>query len=96
MIEAAPVTAASGRPPPIDLPETSRSGASTVVVLDRPHLPRPPDAGLHLVVDVEDAVLAAELGQAPQVVGGHRQEAALTLDGLEHDARNTWPGRPRP
>ena len=80
------MTAASGRPPPIDLPETSRSGRDAVVVLDRPHLPRAPDARLHLVVDVEDPVLAAQLREAQQVVGRHRQEAALTLDGLEHDA----------
>ena len=32
-----------------------------LVVLDRPHLPRAPDARLDLVVDVEDPVLAADL-----------------------------------
>ena len=52
---ARPVTAASGRPPPSDLPLTSRSGCD-VVVLDRPDGPGAPDARLHLVVDVEDAV----------------------------------------
>ena len=31
------------------------------VVLDRPDRPSPPDAGLHLVVDVEDPVLLADL-----------------------------------
>ncbi len=60
----------------------------SVVVLDRPHLPRAPHARLNLVVDVEDPVLAADLGQALQVVGRHRQEAALALDGLEHGARD--------
>ena len=55
-----------------------------VVVLDRPHLSRPADAGLHLVVDVEDPVLVAELQQAQQVVARHRQEAALPLHRLEH------------
>jgi hypothetical protein len=29
MIDAGPVTAASGRPPPSDLPETSRSGCAS-------------------------------------------------------------------
>ena len=48
-------------------------GLDAVVVLDRPHLPGAPDARLHLVVDVEDPVLAAELVQAPQVVGRHRR-----------------------
>ena len=61
-------------------------GRDTLVVLDRPHLPGPPHAGLHLVVDEEDAVLAADLGQPQQVVGRHREEAALSLHRLEHDA----------
>ena len=71
-------------------------GRDAVVVLDRPHLPGPPDTRLHLVVDVEDPVLAADLEQAPQVVGRHRQEAALALDGLEHDAGDGGRDRPRP
>ncbi len=61
---ARPVTAASGSPPPIDFPETSRSGSTPVVVLDRPHLPGAADARLHLVVDVEDPVLTTQLQQA--------------------------------
>ena len=38
-------------------------GLDVVVVLDRPHLPGPPDARLHLVVDVQDPVLAADLSR---------------------------------
>ncbi len=85
MTSARPVTAASGRPPPSDLPETSRSG-SHAVVLDRPDRPGAADSGLHLVVDVEDAVLVAELLQAPGEVGRHDDEPALALHGLEDDA----------
>ena len=63
-------------------------GLDVVVVLDRPHLPRPSDAGLDLVVDVEDPVLAAQLGQPGRVVGRHLDEPALALDGLEQHARD--------
>ena len=66
MISARPVTAASGSPPPSDLPETSEIGLDPLVVLDRPHRAGPPHAGLHLVGDVEDPVLAAELGEPRQ------------------------------
>ena len=56
------------------------------VVLDRPDRPRTPDARLHLVVHVEDAALAAELGEAPREVAGHVDEAAFALHRLEDDA----------
>ena len=57
-----------------------------VVSLDSPDRPRAPDAGLHLVIDVEDAVLAAERRQPGREIGRHRDEAALALHGLENDA----------
>ena len=56
------------------------------VVLDRPHRPGAPDAGLDLVVDVEDPVRGAQLLQPPREVERHRDEAALALHRLEHDA----------
>ena len=63
-------------------------GLDAVVVLDRPHRPGTADPGLHLVVDVQDPVRAAELLQACRVVGRHRDEPALPLNRLEHDARD--------
>ena len=60
----------------------------SLVVLDRPHRPRPGAARLDLVVHVEDPVLAAERLEAGRVVRGHRDEAALALHRLEHDARD--------
>ena len=57
-----------------------------VVALDRPHGAGTPDAGLHLVVHVEDPVLPAEGREPRREVGRHRNEAALALNGLEHDA----------
>ena len=68
------------------LPRDEQVGLDAVEVLDRPHLPRPADAGLHLVVDVEDPVLAAELLQPRQVVGRHGEKPAFALHRLEHDA----------
>src|SRR5439155_23363741 len=56
------------------------------VVLDRPHGPGASDAGLNLVVDVEDPVLFADLLQPARKVDGHVHEAAFTLHRLEHDA----------
>ena len=88
MISARPVTAASGRPPPIDLPRDEQVGLDVLVVLDRPHPTRAADTRLHLVVDEEDPVLAAQLRKTSREVGRHRDEAALALDGLEHDARD--------
>ena len=55
-------------------------------MLDRPDAPCSPDAGLHLVVDVEDPVLGAQLRQSGREICRHRDEAAFALDGLEHDA----------
>ena len=85
MISARPVTAASGSPPPSDLPETSRSG-STPLHLDRPHRPGPTDARLHLVRDEDDLVTVAQLAEPGEVVVRHRNEAPFALHGLEHDA----------
>ena len=47
------------------LPEDGQVRLGARVLLDRPHRPRAPDAGLHLVVHPQDPVLAAELLQAP-------------------------------
>ncbi len=54
------------------------------VVLDRPDGPGAAAAGLHLVVDVEDPVRVEQLLKPPREIGRHRDEAALSLDGLEH------------
>ena len=56
------------------------------VVLDRPQRPGAADAGLHLVVDVEDPVLARRSPAARREVGRHGDEAALALHRLEHHA----------
>ena len=81
------VTAAKGRPPPSDFPETSRSGATPLC--STAHIrPVRPYAPLHLVCDEENPVRVAEPAQPPQVVARHRDEAALALHGLEHDARD--------
>ena len=59
MSSARPVTPAIGMPPPIDLPHTHEVGLDAVV-LDAGRRAGAAHAGLHLVVDVEDAVLLAE------------------------------------
>src|SRR5438128_384876 len=41
-----------------------------------------------LVVDIQDPVLPAELLQLARELGRHRDEAALALHRLEHDARD--------
>ncbi len=56
--------------------------------LDRPERARPSAPGLHLVVDVEDAVRVAALLQRDDELGRHRDEAAFALHRLEHDARD--------
>ena len=43
------------------------------------------EAGLDLVGDEQDAVLAAELDERRQVARAGDDEAALALDGLDHD-----------
>ena len=42
-------------------------------------------AGLHLVADEDDAVLARDLAQALHPLDRRHDEPALALDGLEHD-----------
>src|SRR5204863_4462175 len=69
------------------LPRNDKVGLDAEV-LDRPDGARPPDPRLHLVRDVEDAVLAAECAQSLEEVPRHRDEAAFALYGLEHDARD--------
>ena len=86
MIEAAPGDRRKRKAAADRLAGHEQVGRGAVVVLDRPHLPCAPHARLHLVVDIENPVLAADLEQAPQVVGRHRQEAALSLDRFQHDA----------
>ena len=61
------------------------------VVLDRPDGPGAADAGLHLVVDVDGSVLAAELQQPRGEVLGQRDEPAFALHGLDDDARDLVP-----
>src|SRR6185437_4586406 len=57
-------------------------------VRDRPHRTGAPNPRLHLVGDVEDGVLAAERAQALEELARHRDEPALALHRLEHDARD--------
>ena len=54
--------------------------------LDRPDGAGAAAAGLHLVGDVEDPVLVAELAQRLHELGRHRDEPAFALHGLEHEA----------
>ena len=56
------------------------------VVLDGPDRAGAADARLHLVVDVEGAVLVAQLEQAGREVVGQRDEPALALHRLDDDA----------
>ena len=70
-----------------------RAGRARRLVLDRPDAAGAADAALHLVVDVEDPVLRADREPLGEVVR-HRDEAALALHGLEHDAGD-GPGRRR-
>ncbi len=88
------MTAASGSPPPSDLPgdEQVRLGA---VVLDRPDRAGAADSRLHLVVDVERSVLAAELEQPGGEVLGQRDEPAFALHGLDDDAPDLVLGEER-
>ena len=69
------------------LPGNEQIGRNAAV-LDCPHRPRPPHARLHLVCDEENPVRVADLAEMRQVIAGHRDEAALALHGLEHDARD--------
>ena len=55
-------------------------------VLDRPDGAGAPAAGLHLVGDVDDPVPLAELLQRADELGRHRDEPALALHRLEHEA----------
>ena len=57
-----------------------------VQVLDCPGQPCPSTAGLHLVGDIENPVLLADPLQRLDEFGRHRDEAALALHRLEHDA----------
>ncbi len=53
-------------------------------------------AGLHLVEDQQQPVAVAELAHSPQVAGVGGHDAALALDGLEHDGDGPRRDRRRP
>src|ERR1700730_12541603 len=55
-------------------------------MLDREHLSRATEAGLHLVRDQRDLVLSAELAKGWQEIGRRYDEAALALHRLDEDA----------
>ena len=57
-------------------------------LLDRPDRAGAAAAGLHFVVDVHDPVLVADPAQRLHELRRHRDEAALALHRLEHDARH--------
>jgi hypothetical protein len=82
-----PVTPASGQPAAERLAGDDQVGLDAIV-LDRPHRPGAPATGLHLVVDIEDLVPVAMLFQRVHEFRRHRNEAALTLHGLQHEARD--------
>jgi ParB family chromosome partitioning protein len=84
MIEALPVTAAMGRPPPEALGHAGEVGGD-VVVLHGEELAGAGEAGLHLVGDEHDAVVVAQGPEGAHEVGGGLVEAALALHGLEDD-----------
>ena len=84
MISALPITPESGSPIAIDLAIVIRSG-SIAVVLDREQLAGAREARLHLVDDHHDPVLVAEPANAVEELLRRDDEAALALDGLEHD-----------
>jgi hypothetical protein len=54
-------------------------------VLDPPELARAAEAGLHLVDDQDDAVVAAELAHTREELRRRDDEAALALHRLDHD-----------
>ncbi len=62
-----PTSAAIGRPFPMGLPSTTRSG-SDFVALEAPPAARTPESGLHLIGEVERAV-------GPGPFGGHLEQA---------------------
>ena len=66
-----------------------------VPVLDRPHFPGSPGAGLDLVGDEQDAVLVAQLAEALHEAVFGDDVAALALDRLEEDRRDLV-GRDQP
>ena len=84
MISALPITPESGRPAAIDFATRHQVGLD-VVVLDPPHLSGAAVAGLHLVDDEHDAVVVADAAHAFEELRRRDDEAALTLDGLDHD-----------
>ena len=84
-ISALPVTAGQRQPAAERLARDEQVGRG-VVVLDRPDAAGAADAALHLVVHVEDPVLAADGEQLGREVVRHRDEPALALHRLEHGA----------
>ena len=70
-----------------DLPTVTRSGTTPACSI-APQRAGAAHAGLHLVVDVEDAVLLAARLQPADELGRHDGEAALALHRLEDHARD--------
>src|SRR4029453_4330809 len=104
---ARPGPPARGSPPPRAAgdprqrePSPERLARDEQVGLDAEVLDRPDRAGaayarLHLVIDVEGPVLAAELEQARGELVGERDEPALALHRLDDDARDVVLGQQR-
>ena len=68
MSSARPVTAESGSPPPRAFAVVMRSGDDSLVLAGE-HRAGAAEAGLDLVGDEDDAVLACELGDAGEETG---------------------------
>ena len=82
---ARPVTAASGQPPAMPLAVVTRSGTTPSWSRGEP-VAGAAEAGLDLVGDEDDPVLAAPGRQGGQEAAGRDHEAALALDRLDHHA----------
>ena len=84
MMSARPPYAPTGKPPPTILPSTVRSGVSPKQLL-RPAVGQA-EAGHHLVVDQQRAVLLRQPAQFRAELGRRRDQAHVADDRLEDDA----------
>ena len=66
----------------------TRMSGSTSQCSDREHLAGPPEAGLDLVGDQQDPVLAGDLAQPRQEARRRHDVAALAEDRLDDDRRD--------